>query len=576
MVLLNPATYAGDGLAPEDAELVKRLIGFFEDKGKVALKHDDHERTWYQDFIEWQASERLFAKVLTPAAEGAGDTRWDTNRVNHVNEVLGFYGLAYWYTWQVSILGLGPIWMSPNDEARARAARFLEDGEVFAFGLSEQKRGADIYRSDMVLREDGDGFVANGEKYYIGNANAARMTSTFGRIGEGPLPDDASGKPNPDDYVFFAADSQHPSYEVVKNVVNSQNFVANYALHDYAVTPADILHRGEAAFEAALNTVNVGKYNLGWASIGICTHALYEAITHANNRNLYGSLVTDFPHVRQLFVDGYSRLVAMKLFASRASDYFRSASREDRRYLLFNPLVKMKVTTEGEKVIDHLWDVIAAKGFEKDTYFEMAARDIRALPKLEGTVHVNLALVLKFAANYLFNPAEYAPVPKRHDPSDDTFLWDQGPTRGLSRIQFADPGPVLASKDLPNVEVFRDQVEGLKRLLVEGMPDADQQRDLDIMMTLGQMFSLVPYAQLILEEAELRGDVDDALIDQVFDVFVRDMSGYAVELHGKRTSTPAQQKLALELVRKPVGDEARYTTVWEQVRALDGAYAMPA
>ena len=33
----------------------------------------------------------------------------------------------------------------------------------------------------------------------------------------------------------------------------------------------------------------------------------------------------------------------------------------------------MKVTTQGERVIDLLWDVIAAKGFEKDMYFEMAA-----------------------------------------------------------------------------------------------------------------------------------------------------------------------------------------------------------
>ena len=40
----------------------------------------------------------------------------------------------------------------------------------------------------------------------------------------------------------------------------------------------------------------------------------------------------------------------------------------------------MKVTTQGEQVINLLWDVIAAKGFEKDMYFEMAARDIRAYP----------------------------------------------------------------------------------------------------------------------------------------------------------------------------------------------------
>jgi acyl-CoA dehydrogenase len=55
----------------------------------------------------------------------------------------------------------------------------------------------------------------------------------------------------------------------------------------------------------------------------------------------------------------------------------RTATREDRRYLLYNPLVKARATSEGEKVLTDLWDVIAAKGVEKDTFFEAAARDIR-------------------------------------------------------------------------------------------------------------------------------------------------------------------------------------------------------
>ena len=54
------------------------------------------------------------------------------------------------------------------------------------------------------------------------------------------------------------------------------------------MAPEDILHMGPGAFDAALNTVNIGKFNLGFASIGICEHALYEAITHADNRILYG------------------------------------------------------------------------------------------------------------------------------------------------------------------------------------------------------------------------------------------------------------------------------------------------
>ena len=45
------------------------------------------------------------------------------------------------------------------------------------------------------------------------------------------------------------------------------------------VAAADILHTGKAAWDAALATINVGKVNLGWASIGISEHAFYEAVT---------------------------------------------------------------------------------------------------------------------------------------------------------------------------------------------------------------------------------------------------------------------------------------------------------
>lgn len=126
-------------------------------------------------------------------------------------------------------------------------------------------------------------------------------------------------------------------------------FVSTFALHDYPVTAADVLHTGPDAFAAALNTVNVGKFNLCHGAIGIGEHAFYEAITHANNRILYGHPVTDFSHVRANFVDAHARLAAMKLFSDRSVDYFRSASREDRRYLLFNPMTKSKVTSEGRR-----------------------------------------------------------------------------------------------------------------------------------------------------------------------------------------------------------------------------------
>ena len=288
-VLFNPRTYDPADLDPESRRLLLATIEFFESRGKERLKADDRERVWYSDYLDFIASEGLFAKFLTPAGEAGGDAdkRWDTARICEFNEISAFYGLQHWYTWQVSILGLGPIWQSDNAEAKQRAAKLLDDGAIFAFGLSEKDHGADIYSTDMVLEPDGDGFRATGGKYYIGNGNKAGMVSVFGRRA------DVEGE---DGYVFFAADSQHPAYKLVKNVVNSQNYVSEFRLEDYPVAPEDILHTGRAAFDAALNTVNVGKFNLGFASIGICEHAFYEAITHADARVLYGQRVTDFVH----------------------------------------------------------------------------------------------------------------------------------------------------------------------------------------------------------------------------------------------------------------------------------------
>jgi acyl-CoA dehydrogenase len=543
-------------------------VDFFESRGKARLKSDDHNRVWYSEFLDHIGRERIFASLLTPAKYGADDCRWDTYRISEFAEIVGFYGLSYWYPFQVTALGLGPIWMSDNEDAKRKAAAQLDAGEVFAFGLSEQTHGADVYQTDMILTPAEGGWVANGEKYYIGNANAARMVSTFGKIA-GP-----SGQE--DEYVFFVADSQHDRYELIKNVVNSQNFVANYALRDYPVTEADILHRGPEAFHAALNTVNVCKYNLGWGAVGMCTHAMYEAVTHASNRILYGTVVTDFSHVRRLLTDAYVRLIAMKLVATRACDYMRGASETDRRYLLYSPLTKAKITSEGERVITALWDVIAAKGVEKDTIFEAMTREIGLLPRLEGTVHINIGLLAKFMPNYLFAPNTELPIiGRRDDAADDEFLFNQGPTGGLGKVRFHDwRAPFDGFAHLPNVAVLRGQIDVLAEMLASATPDALQQKDIDFAFAVGQLFATVPYAQLILEEATLSG-VDDALLDEIFAVLVRDFNGYAVELSDKPATTDAQSRFATRMIRRPVHDPARYDQIWkDHVLPINGAYQM--
>ncbi len=561
-MLLNPKSGVRDYPDERSREIMLKTIEFFEKKGLAKVKEDDHERTWYADFIEFCKENGIFHTMLTPTEFGEG-CRWDTWRNCEFNEILGFYGLAYWYTWQVTILGLGPIWMGDNEEVKKQTAAALKDGHIFAFGLSEQGHGADLYSSEMTLHPQADGtYLARGEKYYIGNGNEAALVSIFGKFAD-------SG-----DYVFFVVDPKHEKYECVKNVCNSQNYVAHLALHDYPITDAEILSRGRDAWDSSLNTVNVGKFNLGWASIGICTHAFSESINHASSRRLFDHQVTDFPHIKQFFTDAYCRLVAMKLFALRGADYMRSASLEDRRYLLYDPMVKMKVTMQGEEVINLLWDIIAAKGFENDMYFEMAARDIRALPKLEGTVHVNMALIIKFMKNFYFNPGEFPEVGEMREPQHDAFLFAQGPTKGLGRIKFHDYRKVYNRFDLPNIRIFKKQIATFKKLLVAARPNKEQIKDIDFLLILGEIFTLAVYGQLILENAPVHKISEDVL-DQIFDFMVRDFSKFGLQLYSKTSSTALQRLLCRRMIRKPAVDQARFQRVWtEHVYSLNETYRM--
>ena len=566
MLLLNPKKYQ-DRKYPDERskEIMLKTIAFFENKGLKKMKEDFFSFEFTYDFAEFVKKEKIFETLFLPQGYGESDQYYSTYRMYEFSEICGFYGTAYWYMYHVSTLGLDPVFLGDNEELKQRAVRQLRENPLCAFGLSEKEHGADIYSTEMKLYPQEDGtYLARGSKYYIGNGNEASTVTVFGKIA------------GTDEYVFFVVDAHHEKFECVQNVITAQNYVSEFILHDYPITDAEISARGPKAWDDMLNTINICKFNIGSGATGIVTHSFYEAINHAAHRNVYGKFVTEFPHVKRLFMDAFCRLAAMKLFGLRATDYMRAASADDKRYMLYNPIMKMKVAIQGEEVHELLWDIIAAKGFEKNTYFSQAVVELRGFPKLEGTRHVNMALIAKLLPNYFFNPKKYPEIPKRNGLENDDYLFQQGPTRGYGKIQFHDYNIAYNSVDLPNINVFKEQINAfVEWLMISGMELKDQMmNDFDFLLGVGEMFTLVAYGQLIIESAAIE-KIDDELLNQIFDVFVRDFSKYAVDIHGKPTSTQAQKDQALKMIKSPVVDNDQFDRVLEKhVYSLVDAYQM--
>lgn len=565
-VLLNPNKYDVKHADKKTHNAMIKTIEFFEEKGLQSIREDHKLCRWQEDWIKYQKENKIFATMLTAEGYGADDSRFDLSRICEMSEILAFYGEAYQYPFQVSVLGVAPIWMSKNDKQKQELAQQLIEGHVFAFGMSEKEHGADLYSNKCTITPVDDGkYVANGNKYYIGSAQIAPKITTLGKNSE------------TDEWTYWVVDSRHRNYKYVKDIETpsiGQAKVGEYEMVEYPLTDDDILKVGDEAFADGLSSVNIGKFQLGFAAAGIAAHAFWEAITHANRRVIYGRKVTDFPHIKAFLTEAFCRINAMKLYALRSLDYFRSMSEKDRRYLLFNPIQKMKVTTQGGDVVRLIMDVVCAKGYENENYISDAYGTMDYLFRLEGTAHVNMALVLKFMKNYFFGNVNYPEIQIRDEAKDDSNVFAQR-MGGLRKVKFPDYKKAYKDIEIANVKVFLNQVETFRKMLTEASPDEKLIKNMDYMLNYGEIFTMIVYAQLVLEGANLR-HIHDDLIDQMFALFIKDINKYALAQLNSQINTKEQEKFLKELaLTKPVIDKEKDIKFWKEfVEVLDGEYIM--
>ena len=61
MILLNPKKYDIKHSDKRFQQIILKTIDFFENKGLKKIKDDDHQNTWYSDFLEFVKKEEIFA-----------------------------------------------------------------------------------------------------------------------------------------------------------------------------------------------------------------------------------------------------------------------------------------------------------------------------------------------------------------------------------------------------------------------------------------------------------------------------------------------------------------------------------
>ena len=563
-VSLSPGL-PGPGAAVYLAEpAVQRLAEFFHDKGLAALKAEDHAESWYDDWIEYQAKHGLYACVLSPKTYSTRGCEFDLLKLTRFWEAAAYFSPAHAYSLHVSFLGIFPILRSGNEVLKREAVASLEAGGLFAFGVSEKDHGADLLGNEFTVTENGGGtFSATGGKYYIGNAHAAAMVSVLAKKARRHAKTaDNNSRRAP--LMFFALRNGHGNGNGNETETGNGNgngngairdmrkirtlgiraaYVAAFEVDGHVFPESDVIATGRDAWESVFATVNLGKFFLGFGSIGMCEHAMAETVEHTAGRVLYGKPVADMPHIRAATAHAYAKLTAMKLFAYRALDYLHAANADDRRYLLFAAVQKARVSTEGVKVMASLSECIGAKGFESDTYFETALRDVPLVPTLEGSTHINHQQVAQFLRAYFtggrLRLRAAATRPLLFPPSlaslasgaagENPYLLESL-TNDVHLVRFA---PFLdayrALAHVSNVSLFARQVRAFRLFLIRGVPVQDPRQDAEVVIALGKCLSVIAYGQLVAEHCVL-AQVPAALVSVLFHQSIEDLAQESMRL----------------------------------------------
>lgn len=184
------------------------------------------------------------------------------------------------------------------------------------------------------------------------------------------------------------------------------------------------------------------------------------------------------------------------------------------------------------------------------------------IPRLEGTTHVNMALVIKFMENYFFHDKDYPDIPTRRDAQDDSNLFNQT-TGKLAKVKFPDYRRCYHGVDLPNVVTFLEQVELFREMLYKAPITPEQSKNINYTLHLGELFTLAVYAQLVLENAKLY-QVKEHLVDHIFKFMVSDFAQFSLAHLSKFENTAMQEEYLEKMLKRPKINKSQEEKLWEE------------
>ncbi|MFB6168740.1 MAG: acyl-CoA dehydrogenase family protein [Haloferacaceae archaeon] len=383
-----------DGTAPDEVEPIRREArAFVEEHVEPVVEeyYADGEYPWA--VIE---AGRDAGLVAADVAEEYGGRGLDLpERLALIEELFrGDAGIGL--TIQLASFAAEAVEAFGTAEQKERLLRPVAEGDQLSgLGASEPQTGSDLAGMQARAERDADGYVLNGEKYWVSNGVEADWVLLYCRTGDGPT--------RHENHALFAVPTDTPGYEA-EHVPEKMGLRASkqghVVLDDCRVPAENLIGEEGQGFEMLARFFNPNRVIVAGHALGPAAAAIESAWAFVHDREAFGQEVSEFQSVRHDLADMLAEFSAARTLAYEAADRVERDPYDGR----WASMAKLRASETAVDVAERAMQLHGGRSIFADRRVSRVWRDVHVTRVYEGANEVQRDVIYKQVAREADEP----------------------------------------------------------------------------------------------------------------------------------------------------------------------------
>ena len=288
----------------------------------------------------------------------------------------------------VNKLGTMPLILAASEDVKQRYLPPVAEGRsTFSYGLSEREAGSDTASMKTRARQDGDGWVLNGQKSWITNAGVSDYYTVLAVT-------DPEGRRGANVTAFVVEKSDEGfSFGEKERKLGIKGSPTRELHFDNVRIPGDrVVGEVGSGLKIALETLDHTRVTIGAQAVGIAQGALDHAVAYVKERKQFGKHLAEFQGLQFMLAD-----MAMKVEAARQMVYAAAARSErgDKDLTFFGAAAKCYASDVAMEVTTDAVQLLGGAGYVRDFPVERMMRDAKITQIYEGTNQIQRVVMAR-------------------------------------------------------------------------------------------------------------------------------------------------------------------------------------